>query len=379
VLLASKPPNTGVFIAYLMSGSPPAAAGDCRLSVVPDDRILASYVDSADTSDLSSSSGLVDPLGIAFDSQTAAPVSGVQVTLIDSATGLPAVVLGDDGVSTYPSSVITGGSVTDSGGTVYTFAPGEYRFPLVVPGLYRLQIAPPATHSFPSAVPDPVLQVLPGAPYALGPGSRGNDFPVPLGAIAAVDVPLDSTAPSAAIALTKRASRASVGLGEFIQYVLNLSSATGSAGIPAVLEDRLPQGFRFESGSLRIDAAPAPDPLITLDGRTLTIPLGVPAAGSQSEIGTPRVGTGAQGGRAVNEAIVRGRDCVESGAAASIVTADLMNERDADGPHGGGCNDHPSAERPGVAGVRVPETALTPSRTSRAAYSRWSTRHARRR
>jgi hypothetical protein len=358
VLLASESgPNTGVFIAYLMSGSPPAAAGDCRLSVVPDDRILASYVDPADATDLSSSSGLVDPLGIAFDSQTAAPVSGAQVTLIDSATGLPAAVLGDDGVSTYPSTVITGGSVTDSGGTVYTFAPGQYRFPLVAPGLYRLQIAPPPTHSFPSAVPDATLQLLPGAPYALGPGSRGNDFAVPLGAIAAVDVPLDSTAPNAAIALTKRASRASVGVGEFIQYVLNLSSATGSAGIPAALEDVLPHGFRFERGSLRIDSAPAPDPLISVDGRTLTIPLGVLAAGSQSEIRyVVRVGSGAQGGRAVNEAIVRA-GVIESNQAqaASIVTADLMNERATlmGRVMEGGCNDHPSAERPGVAGVRI--------------------------
>jgi hypothetical protein len=162
LLGAETGPNTGVFIAYLMTGTPPAASGDCRLSVVVDDTILAVYVDPADATDSASFSGLVDPLGILFDSATAAPVSGAQVTLIDSATGLPAAVFGDDGVSTYPSTVTTGGSVTDSGGAVYNFAPGRYRFPQIAPGLYHLRVAPPPTHAFPSTVPDATLQVRTG-------------------------------------------------------------------------------------------------------------------------------------------------------------------------------------------------------------------------
>jgi hypothetical protein len=349
--------NTGEFVGYLASGPPPPASGDCLLSVVAGETLVASYVDVADGTDSSSSGALVDPLGLVFDSATGAPVDGATVTLIDSTSGLPATVFGDDGVSIFPSTLVSGGGASDSGGTSYTFAPGRFRFPFVAAGTYRLQITPPATYSFPSLVADATLQLLPGAPFALGPGSRGNDFVVPLGPIFQVDVPLDPSAPGGAIALAKRASRATVGVGEFIQYVLTISSPSGSAGIPASLEDRLPRGFRFENGSLRIDGAPAPDPLISADGRSLTIPLGVLAAGAQHELRyVVRVGSGVRGGRAVNEAIVRAGALVSNDAqAATIVVADLIAERATlmGRVVEGGCTDAPSGNRPGVAGVRV--------------------------
>jgi hypothetical protein len=350
-------PNTGEFIGYSTSAPPPPVSGDCRLSVVAGETFTASYVDVADGTDSASQGALVDPLGIVFDSATGAPVDGASVTLIDAATGLPATVFGDDGASSFPATLVSGGTASDSGGTVYAFAPGRFRFPFVAPGTYRLQVTPPATHAFPSLVPDATLQLLPGAPFALGPGSRGGDFVVPLGPIFQVDVPLDSAAGASAISLAKRASRASAGLGEFIQYVLTVSSASGSAGIPASLEDRLPKGFRFERGSLRVSGAPAPDPLITPDGRTLTIPLGVLAAGAQLELRyVVRVGSGTPGGRAVNEAVVRAGAIVSNEArAATIVAADLLSERATlvGRVMDGGCGGSALAERRGVAGVRV--------------------------
>jgi uncharacterized repeat protein (TIGR01451 family) len=350
-------PNTGEFVGYLMSAPPPPASGDCRLSVVAGETLTASYVDAADGSDSASQGALVDPLGLVFDSATGAPVDGATVTLIDAATGMPATVFGDDGVSSFPASVVSGGSATDSGGTSYAFAPGRFRFPFVAPGSYRLQVTPPATHAFPSLAADAALQLLPGAPFALGPGSRGGDFVVPLGPIFRVDVPLDSAAASAGISLAKRASRASAGIGEFIQYVLSVSSPAGSAGNAALLEDRLPQGFRFERGSLRVGGAPAPDPLVTPDGRTLTIPLGVLSAGAQLELRyVARVGSGTPGGRAVNEALVRAGAIVSNQArAATIVAADLLTERATlvGRVMDGGCGGTALAERRGVAGVRV--------------------------
>ena len=42
---------------------------------------------------------------------------------------------------------------TDSGGTVYVFPPGGFRFPVVPSGNYRFEITPPPTHSAPSTVP----------------------------------------------------------------------------------------------------------------------------------------------------------------------------------------------------------------------------------
>ncbi len=350
-------PSTGEFIAYLMSGPPPPVAGDCRLSVVAGDTFVASYLDPADGTDSSASGALVDPLGIVFDGATGAPVSGALVTLIDAATGLPAIVLGDDGVSTFPASVTSGGGATDSGGTVYTFAPGGFRFPFVAPGTYRLQVVPPASHTFPSLVADAALQLLPGAPFALGPGSRGNDFVVPVGPIVEVDVPLDSATPGGALTLTKRASRATAGVGEFVQYVLLASAPSGSAGIPATLEDRMPRGFRFERGSLRIAGAAAPDPVIAQDGRSLMIPLGVLGAGTQLEIRyVARLAAGVRGGRAVNEAIVRAGALASNEAQATVlVTRDLLSERATlvGRVMEGSCNSDLREKHAGVAGVRV--------------------------
>jgi hypothetical protein len=45
----------------------------------------------------SSSSGLVDPYGIVFDSITGAPIAGASVTLVDSASNAPATAYCDDG------------------------------------------------------------------------------------------------------------------------------------------------------------------------------------------------------------------------------------------------------------------------------------------
>jgi len=357
VRAAETGPNTGVFVGYLMSGPPPAVSGDCVLSVASGDSSVATYRDPADAADSTSAGVLVDPLGVVFDSQTGAPVNGAQITLIDSGTGLPAAVFGDDGVSTFPSTVSSGGVVMDSGGTNYAFPPGGFRFPLVAPGTYRLQVVPPATHTFPSSVPDAALQLLPGAPYVLGPGSRGNDFPVPIGPIVTVDVPVDTANPSGAFTLVKRAGRATAGPGEFVPYTLLAGAPNGSAGQPAFIEDRLPPGFRFERGSLRIGGLPAPDPAVTADGRTLSIPLGVLAAGAQVEVRyVARLGAGVRGGKAVNEAIVRAGILSSNAARATmLVVADLLSERATlvGRVLEGSCADPRDVAHKGVAGVRI--------------------------
>ena len=72
-----------------------------------------------------------------FDSRTGAPINGARVRLIDAPPALPPTVVGDDGVSSYPSEMVTGSPVTDAGGTVYALPAGVFRFPLVAPGNYR--------------------------------------------------------------------------------------------------------------------------------------------------------------------------------------------------------------------------------------------------
>ena len=112
--------------------------GGCNvLELAQDSDLAASYTDVADATDVSQGTALVDPLGVVFDSRTGLPVDGATVTLIDNTTGTPATVLGDDGVSLFPATVESGGTATDSGGTVYSFPPGGFRFPLVAPGRAR--------------------------------------------------------------------------------------------------------------------------------------------------------------------------------------------------------------------------------------------------
>ena len=136
----------------------------------------ATYVDPTDNTDAAQADALVDPYGLVFDSQTGAPINGARVRLVDDTTGLAAAVFGDDGVSRYPSEMVTGQPVTDQGGTQYSLPPGVFRFPLVAPGSYRLEVIPPGSYAFPSQRTIADLQTLPGAPYRLQPGSFGQAF-----------------------------------------------------------------------------------------------------------------------------------------------------------------------------------------------------------
>jgi hypothetical protein len=129
--LSESGENTGVFIGIVRTAATPPAPvrGDCVLSVQPGDNLILNGIRASDGAMIAASpvEVLIDPFGIVFDSADGAPIPGVRVTLIDVATGQPADVFGDDGVSRFPSSVVTGSTVTDSGGTVYAFPPGSTR------------------------------------------------------------------------------------------------------------------------------------------------------------------------------------------------------------------------------------------------------------
>ena len=53
-----------------------------------------------------------------------------------------------------PSEMVTGQLVTDQGGTQYSLPAGVFRFPLVAPGNYRLEVLPPAQPRIPLAAHD---------------------------------------------------------------------------------------------------------------------------------------------------------------------------------------------------------------------------------
>lgn len=146
--------NSGIFLGYIQSSRLPGSSGDGILFVESNGTIRLSYVDNNDPTDLATANALFDPQGFVFDSETGELVDGVTITIIDASTGQPAMVFGDDGVSQFPSTVVSGGSVTDSGGTIYQFPTGGYRFPLMLRGDYQLIITPGQGHAAPSGVPE---------------------------------------------------------------------------------------------------------------------------------------------------------------------------------------------------------------------------------
>ncbi len=266
--LSETGPNTGVFVGYVAT-STDAAMADCTLQVQRNSELDATYVDPTDNTDAAQADALVDPFGLVFDSQTGAAINGARVRLINVATGAPALVFGDDGVSRYPSEMITGQPVTDAGGTQYSLPAGVFRFPLVAPGSYRLEVVPPTSHAFPSQRTIADLQTLPGAPYRLQPGSYGQPFVVTVAPAVAVDLPLDSSGDS--LLLRKSAGQQIATTGDFVQYTLTLQNASESGAFVNVqVMDTLPAGARFRPGSLRLNGVRVADPVIAADGRGFT-------------------------------------------------------------------------------------------------------------
>lgn len=281
--------NTGVFTGYIQSFvgaiTPGAAAvGNGQLGLQPEATISTSYVDVLDGTDNTATAALVDPFGLVFDSSTGQPVDGVQITLINDATGLDANVFGDDGISTFPATIITGTNAVDSGSTVYNFGPGQYRFPFVTPGItYRFVVVTPATHSAPSVVTTTIIQSLPGAPFAIhGQGSRGLPFVVNAGPALEIDIPIDPKTLS--FTLSKDANKSVSAIGEVLQYRLALSNNSGAVANAPQVVDTLPVGLRYRSGSTTVNGTNVADPTISANARTLTFALSNIADGSVAEI-----------------------------------------------------------------------------------------------
>jgi uncharacterized repeat protein (TIGR01451 family) len=266
--LTETGPNTGEFVGYVPT-STGGAGNDCALQVERNAELDAMYVDPTDNSDLALANALVDPYGLVFDSQTGLPIDGARVRLVDASSGLPATVYGDDGVSRYPSEMVSGQPVTDQGGTQYLLPAGVFRFPLVAVGTYRLEVIPPGNYSFPSQRTISDLQTLPNAPFRLQQGSYGQNFVVTASPAVAVDLPLDAS--NSVLLLRKTAGQQIATTGDFVQYTLTLENTSEDGPVTAVnLVDRLPSGARYRAGSLRLDGARIADPVLAADGSSFT-------------------------------------------------------------------------------------------------------------
>ena len=276
ILLTETGADTGVFAGYVPTTNGSAVPGDCVLQGRPDSQVRVDYSDPADAADASQATAVVDPVSIVFESQGGATVDGVQIEIVDAATGAPATVYGNDGVSVFPSLVVTGTTVTDSGGTSYAFGPGEYRFPVVADGDYQLVVTPPAEWVAPSTVTIADLQLLPGAPFALGPESFGAAFTKSGADPVNIDIPLDPRdSRFSTLFLQKRTLTTLAAPGDFVRFELAVSNTSDTIVLSDVtIVDRLPGALRYVEGSARLNGATAADPVIDAAQRTLEFAVG---------------------------------------------------------------------------------------------------------
>ncbi|MBT8136382.1 MAG: OmpA family protein [Gammaproteobacteria bacterium] len=357
IQLTESAPDSGQFVGYVPSAAMPSTRHDCQLQVAVGYSIRATYVDPADSSDVTTDSALVDPLGIVFDSQTGVPVDGAIVRLIEVTSGLPAFVFGDDGASEFPAEVVSGGVATDSGGADYDFDPGAYRYPLVSPGQYRLEVTPPAGYTAPSTTAIIDLQALPGAPFNISAGSFGDPFMVDPGPAIMIDIPLDPV--STVLFLQKSTATAVASIGDFLKYTLTLENPDTLQPINnVIITDELPVGLRLIPGSVRVDGSSAPDPAVSADRRQLQFDIGdLPPAGRTVIDYVAEIVAGSRGPEAINTAIARAAGGAESNVATATVRLAEALFRSRSTVLGrvisGSCDADVGNDTDGVAGVRI--------------------------
>ena len=318
-------PDTGQFWGWVPSNRDNTPQNDPVLTTPQGTDITATYVDSFDSSEVSVDTALVDPYGRVFNGLTGELVDGARVTLINAATGQPANVYGIDGVSSYPSTVVSGQDVTDSGGLVYDLRPGEFRFPLVPQGQYYIQVEAPEGLSFASVLSPADFVGLDNAPFVIETdASYGQQFTLAGTAPLNFDIPLDA---QSTFVVNKSSTLKFADVGDFVPFTVSVEN-NGTAGAAVVLVDTLPQGFRYVQGSSKRDGQKLADPQISTDGHTLTFKPGALRVGEKLELTyVAEVGAGVRKGESFNTIVARdgqGRDVSNKSRAGITLREDLL-------------------------------------------------------
>ena len=327
--LTETGPSTGVFIGYIQSSNAAVTPNNCTWNVTPDQNIKATYTDPADAIQTVTAAALVDPFGITFDSNTGLPVNGARVILIDDSNGQPATVYCDDGVTILQDSSTTPATTNVISGSPNVCDPttmpaGGYRFPRVLPGTYRISVTPPSSYAFPSTVSSLPSGFTVVGNASTGGASYGSPFPLNPGPAVKIDIPLDP-ASAGNLQITKSAGKSVVGIGDFVPYTLAIHNNGAAALAGVLIVDRLPQGFRYQSGSAKLDGVAIANPSIANDGRTLTFNIGNLAANATVNLRyVAQVSAGSQMGNAENIASATGPFTSNTARASVLVHEELL-------------------------------------------------------
>lgn len=305
-------PATGVFIGSIRSSFVDTARGsDCRILTKPGDRleIIATTIDMPDAPLVRTTVDVaLDQVGHVFDSSDGSPLDGVKITLVDAVSGAPARVYSDDGVTPWPSTVISGENIVDAGGTPHPIRRGEYRFPVIPDGIYRLVIDPPSPLIAPSLAPVPLLGNLmrtDGKRFAISDASFSRTFEVKGFEGIQADIPVDQ--PAGAISIDKSSSKSSALPGDVIMFTVNLRNQSRVVARAVQLVDTPSSHLRYRPNTVRINGKQPADGTVQFspDGKTMTINLSeITSFGSVRITYAMSVRADANAGQAFNRARV---------------------------------------------------------------------------
>lgn len=191
----------------------------------------------------------VTPKGYVFNSETNQPVSGVKITLLDltnSIDGFPAQVFDSKGVESVPNVIITDER-------------GEFTFPRLNAGKYKFVVETQSEqYIFPSILSP---EELPQERNVDALASYGNEFEIvaPFGP-ARFDIPIDVNG-DLAMDLLKEADRSTVDIGGFVNYSILVTNQLQNTITDVKINDELPFGFAYVSGSAQVDSVKIENPL----------------------------------------------------------------------------------------------------------------------
>lgn len=290
--------NTGLF--RILPNVPTAnaalhivASGDGILEVLRNDVVSATITVCGGISVSATTTLLIDPSGVVYDSHTNQPVAGVTVQLVDvtgagngGKAGSAATVFQPDGAPA-PSQVVTA-------------ADGSFAFPLVAPSTYKVLLTTLTGYTFPSKLP---IGLQPAGRLIDTEGSYGRPLTIASSSREPVrfDVPLDPGA-TGGLFIQKTASKTTAEVGDFVDYSVKFNNVTAVALPGTVVSDSLPAGFAYMPGTARLNGVPIPDPAGGT-GPRLQFALGRIAVGAKPVLSYRlRVGAGSQSGNGVNTA-----------------------------------------------------------------------------
>ncbi|WML92204.1 YfaZ family outer membrane protein [Thiothrix lacustris] len=180
--------------------------------------------------------------GIVFDSANLNYIKGATVSIIDVTTGK-----------------ILGTTVSDES--------GNYQLNNISTGQYYLQITPPEKYTAPSInapINFPSKNVSQPSygqfGFAQTTGTSGI-FTLDSTVVGmSIDIPLDRQGVTEQLTIEKTASKTTVAIGDLLSYTIKVHNISGEDLYAAYIEDQLPRGFRYLSGTAKSNDTTLTDP-----------------------------------------------------------------------------------------------------------------------